>query len=338
MSLASCVSAVSRPPLDRHALGRALTRLANASAQAVLQGALAERGGQPVCARRIGLTGAPGAGKSTLAGRLALHRVRQAAQAHPVQKSEALRTSPHRVGVLAVDPSSPNTGGAILGDRIRMDELPGSAELYIRSIGSRTSSDGLSDNLPEMLELMDAFGFDEVLLETVGVGQAEHAARVQVDTLVLVLLPDSGDAVQAMKAGIMELADLYVVNKADLAGASRMAADIQRITAFSRRRPGDWQPPVLLTSAQQPESIAALSEAIDEHGRWLKGQPARQALLDARARYRLARLLERLLAEQVQAMEAASLRAPLAEQVQEVLRRLHGLQALQGRLPKERPE
>lgn len=307
---------MNRPPLDRRALGRALTRLANAPAQALLTdpGPMAQLPAGPstqtpaAVARRIGLTGAPGAGKSSLAGRLALHRARAGAR---------------RVGVLAVDPSSPHSGGAILGDRIRMDELPGSAELYIRSVGSRSSSDGLSDNLPEMLELMDAHGFDEVLLETVGVGQAEHAARVQVDTLVLVLLPDSGDTVQAMKAGIMELADLYVVNKADLPGAQRMAADVQRVTALSRRAPQGWQPPVLLASSQQPDSIAAVSDAIDAHGRWLQAGADGPALQQARARYRLGRLLERLVAEQVRGLDAASLHAPLAEQVRTVLERLN---------------
>ncbi len=317
---------MSRPALDRRALGRELTRLANASAQALLAGvapvASAPPGpdsppeGEPAArARRIGLTGAPGAGKSTLAGRLALHRARAGAC---------------RVGVLAVDPSSPHTGGAILGDRIRMDELPGSAEIYIRSVGSRSSSDGLSDNLPEMLELLDAHGFDEVLLETVGVGQAEHAARVQVDTLVLVLLPDSGDAVQAMKAGIMELADLYVVNKADLPGAQRMAADVQRVTTLSRSAPGAWQPPVLLTSSQHGNSIAALSEAIDAHARWLQANGDSHELLLRRARYRLGRMLERLLAEQVRALDASTLRAPLAEQVRAVLARLESSDALRA--------
>jgi LAO/AO transport system kinase len=308
--------AVSRPPLDRRALGRELTLLANASAQALLARPASARA--PAPARRIGLTGAPGAGKSTLAGRLALHRARAGGL---------------RMGVLAVDPSSPHTGGAILGDRIRMDDLPGSAELYIRSIGSRTSSDGLSDNLPEMLELMDAHGFDEVLLETVGVGQAEYAARAQVDTLVLVLLPDSGDVVQAMKAGIMELADLCVVNKADLPGAPRMAADIQRIAAFARHAPGAWKPPVLLTSSQEPGSIAALSEAIDEHARWLHSHGQCEALLASRARYRLSRVLERLLAEQVRALDETALRAPLSEQVQGVLRSLEGLPCVHGGAP-----
>ena len=285
-----------REPLDRHALGKALTALANAGAAELLRQ-------QPPPthahhARRIGLTGAPGAGKSTLAGRLALHRARD-----------------QRVGVLAVDPSSPKSGGAILGDRIRMDELDGSAELYIRSIGSRSTSDGLSDNLPEMLDLMDAHGFDEVLLETVGVGQAEYAARVQVDTLVLVLLPESGDIVQAMKAGIMEMADIFVVNKSDLPGAQKMATDIKRISAMARHIEGDWRPTVLLASATQPDSIAALSAEIDRHQAWFAQAQRRAALVQERARYRLRRLIERRTAEVVAGFDAAALDAPLRDQL-----------------------
>lgn len=298
------MSAPPRPPLDRFALGRALTALANASAQEILHRSPASA---PVTtARRIGLTGAPGAGKSTLGGHLALHR--------------ATRDGAHRrMGVLAVDPSSPRSGGAILGDRIRMDELPGSAELYIRSLGSRASTDGLADNLVEMLDLMDEHAFDEVLLETVGVGQVEYAARAQVDTLVLVLLPDSGDVVQAMKAGIMEMADLYVVNKADLPGARRMATDIQRIVSLARAGKGQWQAPVLLASAQQPESIAALSHAIDRHQAWVDEADRREALQDARARYRLRRLVERRVTEIVAGLDESTLREPLARQLDATL-------------------
>jgi len=287
-------------PLDRHALGRRLTALANASASDLLR---LQRGEPPAShARRIGLTGAPGAGKSTLAGRLALHRA-----------------GDRRLGVLAVDPSSPKSGGAILGDRIRMDELPGSAQLYIRSIGSRTASDGLSDNLPEMLDVMDEFGFEEVLLETVGVGQAEYAARAQVDTLLLVLLPESGDVVQAMKAGIMEMADIFVVNKADLPGAQKMAADIQRISALARHAADAWRPPVLLVSSSQPESIAALSATIDRHQAWLAGHNRGASLLQERARYRLRRLIERRAASAVAALDAQALDAPLRQQLDQVL-------------------
>jgi len=290
-------------PLDRHALGRRLTQLAGASASDLLRGL--QPGASATRARRIGLTGPPGAGKSTLAGHLALHRLPD-----------------RRVGVLAIDPSSPRSGGAILGDRIRMDALAGSSELYIRSIGSRSAHDGLSDNLPEMLDAMDEFGFDEVLLETVGVGQAEYAARSQVDTLVLVLLPESGDIVQAMKAGIMEMADIVVVNKADLAGAQKMATDIRRIGALSRHADGEWRPPVLLVSFAQTETITALSAAIDHHQAWLAESERRTALLQARARYRLGRVIERRAASAVAALDAQALEASLEHQVDRVLQHI----------------
>ncbi|MBL8288259.1 MAG: methylmalonyl Co-A mutase-associated GTPase MeaB [Rubrivivax sp.] len=314
---------MTRPPLDRRALGRELTRLANASAAQLLRGGDAPASRAPAAApaaRRIGLTGAPGAGKSTLAGHLALHRARQGAEQGAEQGEER-----RRVGVLAVDPSSPRSGGAILGDRIRMDELQGAGELYIRSIGSRSTHDGLSDNLPEMLDLLDAHGFDDVVLETVGVGQAEYAARVQVDTLVLVLLPDSGDAVQAMKAGIMEMADIFVVNKADLPGAQRMAADIRRIAALARPEAGAWRAPVLLTSARDSASVAALSDAIDQHQQWLDQAGRRSAAALERARYRLRRVIERRVAEAVRGLDAQQLAAPLARQLDAVLGAIRSL-------------
>lgn len=283
--------------LDRRALGRTLTKLANATAVELAQRPLREPSASH--ARRIGITGAPGAGKSTLLGHLALQRARH---------------SP--LGVLAVDPSSPKSGGAILGDRVRMDELAGSSELYIRSLGSRKTSDGLADNMSEMLDAMDDFGFAEVLLETVGVGQAEYAVRVQVDTLVLVLLPDSGDTVQAMKAGIMEMADIFVVNKADLPGAQKMATDIKRIAAISRHSQGEWIPPVLLASASQPESVKALSETIDRHQAWLTADPRQQALREQRARYRLKRLLEIRAADVIARQDASFFEAPLERQLE----------------------
>lgn len=297
----------ARQALDRHALGRALTALANAGVQEMVLRPAPVQAGQ--LAMRIGLTGAPGAGKSTLAGHLALHRASLPRDSKPAD------TSRRRIGVLAVDPSSPRTGGAILGDRIRMDELPGSSEVFIRSLGSRSTSDGLSDNLPEMLDLMDHHGFDEVLLETVGVGQAEYAARAQVDTLVLVLLPDSGDTVQAMKAGIIEMADICVVNKSDLPGATRMASDMQIIGAVARHAPGQWQPPVLLASFRQPDSVAALSQAIDSHQRWLAAAGRQQSLHDGRARYRLRRLIERQVAQVVAGLDSPVLARPIGQQL-----------------------
>lgn len=283
-------------PLDRWALSRALTQLANADPATLVQRAPRESSARP--ARRIGITGAPGAGKSTLVGHLALARAQRG-----------------RLGVLAVDPSSPKSGGAILGDRVRMDELAGNAQLYIRSLGSRRTGDGLADNLPEMLDLMDEFGFDEVLLETVGVGQAEHAVRAQVDTLVLVLLPDSGDTVQAMKAGVMEMADIFVVHKSDLPGAQRMATDIKRTAALARRAPGAWVAPILLSSAAQPESIQALSQAIDQHLDWQAQAPQeRAAQLARRSRYRLRRLLEQRITQFIARQDDGFFDAPLERQ------------------------
>ncbi|MGH8786030.1 MAG: methylmalonyl Co-A mutase-associated GTPase MeaB [Cupriavidus necator] len=282
--------------LDRGALGRTLTRIANATPAELVQ--RAQRDTPLHAARRIGMTGAPGAGKSTLLGHLAM-----------------ARASKGRLGVLAVDPSSPRSGGAILGDRIRMDELGTSPELYIRSLGSRGTSDGLADNLPEMLDAMDDFGFAEVLLETVGVGQTEYAARAQVDTLVLLLLPDSGDMVQAMKAGIMEMADIFVVNKADLPGAQRMATDIRRIGAITRHAQGAWVPPVLLTAASRPASVSALSDAIDRHQAWLAAAGRQAALRRQRARYRLRRLLEVQVAEMVANQNDEFLALPLRQQL-----------------------
>lgn len=287
---------MSSEPLDRHALGQALTWLANASASGLMRNP--QRTVASAAARRIGLTGAPGAGKSTLAGHLALQRA-----------------PGRRLGILAIDPSSPRSGGAILGDRIRMDELQGMSELYIRSIGSRSTADGLSDNLPEMLDLMDEFGFNEVLLETVGVGQVEYAARVQVDTLVLLLLPESGDAVQAMKAGIMEMADIFVVNKADLPGAQKMASDIKRISSLARHEDSAWRPSVLLVSSSKSESITALSNEIDRHQAWLGLDERRALLLQQRARYRLRRLIERRAAEVVARQSPAFFVAPLEQQL-----------------------
>lgn len=288
------------PSLDRRALGRRLTELTNASGADL---ARQPPGTAPAhTARRIGITGAPGAGKSTLLGHLAL-----------------IRLAKGRLGILAVDPSSPKSGGAILGDRVRMDELAGASELYIRSLGSRKTSDGLADKLPEMLDAMDDFGFAEVMLETVGVGQTEYAARIQVDTLVLVLLPDSGDTVQAMKAGIMEMADIFVVNKADLAGAQRMATDIQRIAAITHRATGAWVPPVLLASATMPDSIEALSQAIDKHQAWLAKGDQRQQLKLQRARYRLRRLMELRMAEIVAQLDADFFTEPLTLQWQQAL-------------------
>jgi len=278
---------VSRAVIDRRRIGRLLTQLANASVVEVLALTHADEAVQSDAnrARRIGLTGPPGAGKSTLAGQLGV-----------------LRAALHTTGVLAIDPTSPRSGGAILGDRIRIDGLEQARDLFVRSLASRSAHDGLADNLDEMLAAMSHAGFEEIILETVGIGQSEHAVRTQVDTLVLVAVPEAGDVVQAMKAGIMELADIYVVNKADLPGARKMAAEILRIQHLAPTGRHGWEPPVLLTSSNDPASIQQLSHAIDRHQQWMLSDPERAARLAARARHRLRSLIERQLLETLGAL------------------------------------
>ena len=290
---------MTRPALDRRALGLALTRLANATVGDVLRRGAGEAADP---APRIGITGPPGAGKSSLAGRIGV-----------------LRAAQRRVGVLAIDPSSPRSGGAILGDRIRMDEIEGAQELFVRSLASRSAGDGLSENIPELLHAMDAAGFDEVLLETVGVGQAEHAVRHQVDTLVLVLNPETGDVVQAMKAGLMELADIYVVNKCDLPGAARLAGEITRVLALSPTGRDGWVPPVMQTSIRDAASVAALSAAIDRHQAWDAARRSVAQRRAERARYRLRSLLERRVAEVTGALADNDLAQPLDAQFAQAL-------------------
>lgn len=286
--------------LDRRALGQTLTRLANATVTEAL--AVDSLTRSHSVARRIGMTGPPGAGKSSLVGRLA-----------------QIRSQDIRLGVLAIDPTSPKSGGAILGDRIRMDELANINDLYIRSFGSRSATDGLTDNLPELIAAMDAYGFDELLIETVGVGQAEYAIRRQVDTLILVLLPDSGDAIQAMKAGIMEMADIFVVNKSDLPGAPKMASDVKRTVMMNPPPSDGWTPPVLLTSSDDPASIEQLSLAIDRHRQHLEQNGAHETLHQERIKYRIRRLIERETTRVINQLDSLVLDAPLLEQYQAVL-------------------
>jgi LAO/AO transport system kinase len=296
------MSDVKASALDRRALGLELTRVANFTAS----DELAAADPPATTARRIGVTGAPGAGKSTLAGRLAVERLSHGA-----------------LGVLAIDPTSAKSGGAILGDRVRMDDLPGAERLFIRSFGSRTATDGLADNLPELLDTMDRYGFDEVIVETVGVGQADWAARLQVDTLVLVLPPDAGDIVQAMKAGIIEMADIFVINKADLPAASRMASEIKRIVALTRRDDAGWTPPVLLAAQANPESIGELSRQIDRHLDWLQATGMSASRLLLRRKYRLRRWLERQAQAIIDRAPATFFDTPRAEQARALLRQLH---------------
>jgi LAO/AO transport system kinase len=200
-------------------------------------------------ARVVGVTGPPGSGKSTLCD----------------QVIERWRAGGHQVGVIAVDPSSPFTGGAILGDRVRMVRHTLDPGVFIRSMAARGHLGGLAAAAREAIRLLDASGRDRCLLETVGVGQSELEVMETADTTVVVTTPASGDAVQIIKAGILEIADIFVVNKADLPGASKVVRDLKELVRHGARR-NDWSPPVLTTVAESGEGVDELVAAIDRHG------------------------------------------------------------------------
>lgn len=203
----------------------------------------------------VGITGPPGAGKSTFVDRL-ITRGRQRAE---------------RVAVIAVDPSSPFSGGAILGDRVRMERHTGDDGVYIRSLSSRGHLGGLSGATAEVVDLLDAVGYDRVIVETVGVGQSELGVMEVADTVVVVLTPESGDSVQAMKAGLLEIADVFAVNKADREGADRLVRELRRSVALGEL---PWPPPVRACSALRDEGVDEVVQHVDDHLAWCVGEGA----------------------------------------------------------------
>jgi LAO/AO transport system kinase len=203
-------------------------------------------------AQVVGITGPPGAGKSTLVNRL-------------IAK---YRASAKKIAILAIDPSSPFSGGAVLGDRVRMTDHYKDAGVYIRSLASRGSHGGLSRAAREIVKLLDAYGSDVIVIETVGVGQTELSIMDLADTTVVVTVPEAGDGVQVMKAGLNEIADVFVVNKADREGADRIKAELELSVHL---RSGDgWRPPVLLTQAAIDQGVDAVVSAIAKHGEYLR--------------------------------------------------------------------
>ncbi len=214
--------------------------------------ALAPHGGR---AHVIGLTGSPGVGKSTTTAALIT----------------VLRAEGKRVAVLAVDPSSPFSGGALLGDRIRMEHHATDPDVFIRSIASRGHLGGLSFATPQALRVLDAAGFDVVLLETVGVGQSEVEVAGRADTVVVIVAPGMGDGIQAAKAGILEIGDVFVVNKADRDGADDTVRDLRHMIQLgNRERSVDWRTPVVRTVASRGDGIPELVESLAAHRRWLE--------------------------------------------------------------------
>jgi len=236
---------------DVRALARLLSLVEDESPQvrSVIKDLLSATGGT----RIIGLTGAPGVGKSTMTGALV----------------GAFRASGHKVAVLAVDPSSPLTGGALLGDRIRMQAHATDDNVFIRSMANRGQLGGLAAATPQAIRVLDAAGFDLILVETVGVGQDEVDIASLADSVIVLVAPGMGDSIQAAKAGILEVADLFVVNKADKPDAQQVVRDLRNMIALAGRGEDDWKPPIVSTVAVRNEGIQELVSRLNQHWSWL---------------------------------------------------------------------
>ena len=260
---------------DRRALARALTWIeGGAPAGRELIGALYSQAGR---AQIVGVTGPPGTGKSTLVNQMA----------------RAYRRRDQSVGIVAVDPSSPFSGGALLGDRIRMQDLAGDPGIFLRSMATRGALGGLASATADVVTALDAFGKDVVIVETVGVGQDEIDIVRTAHTTLVVGMPGMGDDVQAIKAGILEIADIYVVNKADKEGVDRLVSELKMLLTLAPE--SSWKPPILKTVASAGEGIDEVIAAIDRHRTFLQESgEIREQEID-RARGRVLRIAESLL-------------------------------------------
>jgi len=267
---------VARDPV---AVARAISKVEDdAAAASDLMKQIFARTGRALI---VGITGAPGAGKSSLVDKLA----------------SFYRQNGDRVGIIAVDPSSPFSGGAILGDRIRMQTLTLDKDVFIRSMATRGNLGGLARATVEAVAILDAAGYDKIIVETVGVGQDEIEIAKAADVCVVVLVPGMGDDVQTMKAGIMEIADVLVINKADREGVLRTEKELQALLSLATRE-DEWQPPIVKTVAIENKGLDVLSRAIDEARQFQQHAPASAARKQSIAKWRILELLrERLVAE-----------------------------------------
>lgn len=269
---------------DRRALARLISLIENGdpAARAALA-ALHRQGGH---AHIVGITGSPGAGKSTLVTQLA----------------RVLRSRGSRIAIIAVDPTSPYTGGAILGDRIRMQDLAGDPDVYIRSMASRGSVGGLSSATRDVARALDAAQFDHILIETVGAGQAEVEIVRAAQSIVVVTVPGMGDDIQALKAGILEIADVFCVNKADRPGADQAAAELRVLLSLDTRRgPDEWKPPIVKTIAMTGEGVTDLAEALARHLEHLQATGQIVARGERQARSEIQALLYQALLRRIDA-------------------------------------
>lgn len=270
------------------ALARAVSIVENHSAGAVdLLAALHSLTNR---ARRVGITGPPGAGKSTVTMQLAkLYRARDLT-----------------VGVIAVDPTSPYTGGALLGDRVRMDAVALDDGVFIRSMATRGSLGGLASATRDVCDVIDAFGFDRLLIETVGVGQSEFEITHTADTSVVLFVPESGDAIQTLKAGITEIGDVFAVNKCDRPGGERLAGELELMVDLRLGETVGWKPPVLKMAAKDGTGVSELADALDRHFAWLDASGTLRARRRERLRTRVRDAVNERLRERLWASGAAT--------------------------------
>jgi LAO/AO transport system kinase len=234
-------------------------------------------------AYRIGITGPPGSGKSTITNQLTKYFISQG----------------KTVGIIAVDPTSPFTGGALLGDRVRMSEIGTDPGVFIRSMATRGSLGGLSKKAIDGADVMDAAGYDYIIFETVGVGQSELDIAQAADTTMVVLVPESGDAVQAMKAGLMEIADIFVLNKSDRPGSDSAAAALRTILSFKNHDETTWMTPILKSIASENKGIEEIVKEIDTHKNYLEKNSLLIKSRERRSKVRIKEIVEYILQKEL---------------------------------------